>query len=260
MIADVHCHLHEYSDKDLETFTKLNMFIIAVSDDYNSSLKTLNISKKYSWVIPALGIHPWSIKDTSIDEARIIAELIMKNGIRIIGEVGLDTKFVPNTIKYQREVFKYFLELASEFKLSMNLHTPNTWSEVFKLILQYDIPTAIFHWYTGPQHLLKEFEAHNMFISINPAITIQKKHREIARKAPMDIILIESDGPYNYRGLNLGPHMVNDTIEYLAKLKEVDIEEFIKHLENNFAKFIKLSGFKITLNLKITLNQLYIGE
>jgi len=243
MVIDVHCHLHEYSDEDLEAFAKLNMLIVAVSDDYNSSLKTLNISKRYSWVIPALGIHPWNIKNTSINEAKIIAELIAKNEIRIIGEVGLDMKFVPSTIKYQREVFRYFLELASELKLGMNLHTPNTWNEVFELILRYDIPTAIFHWYTGPKHLLKEFEAHDIFISINPAIIIQKKHREIAKIAPTNIILIESDGPYDYRGLSLGPHMVNDTINYLAKLREIDIREFINYLENNFIKFIKLSGF-----------------
>ena len=244
MISDVHCHLHEYSDEDIEAFTKLNMLIIAVSDDYSSSLRTLKLSRRYTWVIPALGIHPWVIKNTSMNEARTITKLIMENKVKIIGETGLDTRFVPNTIEYQRKVFRYFLEFASEFRLSMNIHSPNTWNEVFESLLQYNIPTAIFHWYTGPQHLLKEFEAQGFFISINPALTIQKRHREIARIAPINIILLESDGPYNYRGLNLGPHMVKNTLEYLARLREVDVKELVKSIENNFCKFMKLSGLK----------------
>ena len=56
-LFDVHCHLYEF--KNLEEFVGIK--IVAVSDDLESSIKTIKICKKTEW-IPAVGIHPWGVK------------------------------------------------------------------------------------------------------------------------------------------------------------------------------------------------------
>ena len=241
-LVDAHCHLHEYEDGEIENqISKLGILVIAVSDDYASSIRTLELSKKYDWVIPALGFHPWEITGDRLDEVEDIVNLIYENKdrVRILGEIGLDRRFRYETIVYQTEVFKRFLEVARELNLGATIHSVNTWHEVLLLLQRYDIPIAIFHWYTGPLELLKEIRDRGYAISINPAVIVQEKHRKVVKEAPPDILLIESDGPYNYRSLHLGPHLLWRTIEEIAKIRNLTIDEVVEVIYSNTYRIFK---------------------
>jgi len=239
MLVDIHSHIHEFSDEELRTLLGQaeNIVIVGVGDDLESSKKVIELSKSYGEIAPCVGLHPWSIKGSeAIKEASSVIKLALENNVKCLGEVGLDTKFVPQTIELQREVFKVFLEAARDYNMFLNLHTAGTWEEVFNLLVRYDVDAANFHWYTGPKTLLKDIETHGYTISINPAIKIQKKHQEIARIAPIEIMLTESDSPYEYRGLRLTPLMINDTIRIIASIKALEVEEIAKIIWSNFAK------------------------
>jgi len=240
-LLDAHCHLHEYSDEKIASLHHLGILIVAVSDDYPSSLRTLEISRKFDFVIPALGLHPWEVEAASIEDAKKIVELIKSNRdhVKIVGEVGLDTKFRPHTIMFQEQVFFEFLEISRELQLCMNIHSVNTWHRVLELLYRSDIPCAVFHWYTGPIDLIKKIYECGYFISINPAIKIQEKHRRIVEAAPLDIILLESDAPYKYRGLELEPRMIFDTINIIAEIKGLKREEVLEQLIKNSKRFLE---------------------
>ncbi len=239
MIIDIHCHIHEFDEEELKASLNQaeNIVIVGVGDDLESSKKVIELSKNYNQIAPCIGLHPWSVKrKESIKEALLIVKLALKNNIKCLGEVGLDTKFVPQTIELQREVFKVFLEAARDHDMFLNLHTAGTWEEVFNLLVRYDIGAANFHWYTGPRTLLKDIEAHGYTISINPAVKIQKKHQEIVRVAPIEIMLTESDSPYEYRGLRLTPLMISETLRIIANIKALGVEETAKSIWDNFVK------------------------
>lgn len=237
-ISDAHCHLHEFSDSDISLISMLNIDVIAVSDDYSSSVRTLTIAKKYKWVIPAIGLHPWSIKINSIEEANNVSELALNkdNNIRVLGEIGIDKRFKPETFTYQLQIFKLFIDIAKEINAVLNVHAAGAWEEVLTLLTRSDIPTAIIHWYTGPKELLKDIVDRGLYITINPTVIIQQKHREIARSAPLDIILVESDAPYIYRGMPLHPKNVFDVISYIANIRNMNTEELCHIISNNYIK------------------------
>lgn len=237
-IVDVHCHLHEYSNDEIQAISMLGIDIIAVSDDYHSSIRTLSLSEKYRWVIPAIGIHPWNITSNSINEFYRLKELVnkLKNKIKIFGEIGLDKKFKPETYTNQLQIFGLFIELGEELKVIPNIHAAGAWKEALGILINSDIPSAIIHWYTGPVELLKDIENRGFYISINPAIAIQEKHREIVAKAPLDIILIESDAPYRYRGMVLHPRNVYDVLKHLAEIKNMKYEEAYEVIVRNYRK------------------------
>ena len=240
-LLDAHCHLHEYSDERIASLQQLGILIIAVSDDYSSSLRTLEISQRFDFVIPALGLHPWEVTADSIEDAKKIVDLIKSNRdlVKVVGEVGLDTKFRPHTIMFQEQVFLEFLEVCRELQLCMNIHSVNTWHRVLELLYRNDIPCAIFHWYTGPIDLVKKIHDHGYFISINPAVKIQEKHRKIVESAPLEMILLESDAPYKYRGLELEPRMIFSTIEVIAEVKGLKQEEVAEQLIKNSKRFLE---------------------
>ncbi len=240
-ILDAHCHLHEYHDDEVETIGNLEIMIIAVSNDYASSLRTLDLAKKFQWIVPAVGIHPWEITSDSLQDVELIQRLVVENldRIKILGEIGLDARFRKETLHIQQDVFKRFLDIAREFNLAVNIHSVDTWRDILSLLQKFDIGLAIFHWYTGPKELLKEIKDCGYFISINPAVKIQNKHRAIVAEAPLDIILVESDAPYEYRGMKMHPSMVFEVIKEIAMIKNLDLNETIELIKANSAKILK---------------------
>ncbi|HDD56745.1 MAG TPA: hypothetical protein ENG18_01845 [Nitrososphaeria archaeon] len=105
-------------------------------------------------------------------------------------------------------------------------------------MLKMDVRRALFHWYTGPIRLLKDIGEAGYYISINPAVKIQPKHRRILENAELEMIITESDGPYNYRGLKLKPTMISDLIEFISNIKDVDRISLEKIIERNFERLL----------------------
>ncbi len=142
-----------------------------------------------------------------------------------IGEVGLDRRFVPDSYEKQLPVFRAMVEAAVERGLPLNLHSPGAWRDVYLVLREYGVEKAVFHWYTGPLDLLREITAAGYYVSVNAAAIIQEKMRRIAREAPLNSLVVESDGPYRYRGLSLAPPMVRDAVRVIAEEKRLDVEE-----------------------------------
>ncbi len=235
---DMHNHGHELDEEIILEF-KYDYILVIVSDDLETSYKTIELSKKYDFIKPCIGIHPWNIGEAAIGDLEKITEIIDKEDIRCLGEVGLDTRFVAKTIDKQRMFFKKFLELAREYNLLLNLHTAGTWREVLDLLIRYDIDKAYFHWYTGPINLLDEITDKGYYIGANPAWKIQAKHRRILEYAPLDIILTESDAPYRYRGLEMSPELVKDTIKFLAEAKDISISNVRASIYRNYLRLYR---------------------
>ena len=235
MLVDAHCHADEYSIDRLKYFIeRYNMVIVGVGMDYASSLKILEYSKQLSNFIPCVGIHPWNIGKISDDELDNIIQISTE--VKCLGEIGLDTRFAGDTIDKQRVIFQRFLEIAPERNLILNIHSVDTWKEILDLLIKYDIKGAVFHWYSGPQNLLREIASEGYFITINPAVKFQKKHRRVLEAAPLEILLTESDGPYLYRGVNLSPELIPETLREIAAVKEIDVKEIVKIIYNNFRR------------------------
>lgn len=227
---DMHIHLYEYEDPEAAASTP-GTLLVAVSDDQASLYKTVELSHSYDNVIPCAGYHPWNLKNGgSIQEALEVARTAYRLGIHCIGEVGLDTKFLPSpTLPMQEEIFKVFLDLARELDAYVTIHSPGAWGRVLSMLVDAGVGKAMFHWYTGPLSLIDEIVAVNYYVSINPAIAIQEKHRRVAEIAPLDHMVFESDGPYVYRGVRLGPELIPRSISLVAELKGVP-EEIVREV------------------------------
>jgi len=241
-LYDMHCHLHEYSDREIEEILESldGLTIVAVSEDAESLARTLELESSYpERVVACAGFHPWSIGERSLGEAEEIARLAARLGVRCIGEVGLDAKFLPReTWHAQVHVARLFLRTAAELDAYLTLHAPNAWRPLLSLLVEEGARKAMFHWYTGPLNLIDEIVAAGYKISINPAIKIQEKHRRVAREAPLEAIVFESDGPYEYRGLRLDPRMIPEAASTVAELKGVSVERVLEAASLNSERLL----------------------
>jgi len=233
LYADAHCHLHEYSLEEAGRLAE-GHYIAAVSEDYETSLRTLEMAR-LGGVWPCVGLHPWEVGRLAdpLGEAERVAALAGEASC--IGEVGLDRRFVPQSYGEQLPVFRVMVEAAVEMGLPLNLHSPGAWREVYTVLREYGVEKAVFHWYTGPLDLLREIVGEGYYVSVNAAAVIQEKMRRVAREAPLESIVVESDGPYSYRGLSLAPPMVREAVKVVAREKGLDVEEVrAAVLENTF--------------------------
>ncbi|NAZ25977.1 MAG: TatD family deoxyribonuclease [Nanoarchaeota archaeon] len=236
---DSHCHLYKFNEIEIKRIIKnKDIIILSVSEDLESSLKNLVLSQLNENVIPAIGIHPWNIEKINENTFKIIEDIIKDNKIKILGEVGLDKKFKPETFEKQKEIFEKFLNLAKEYDLNLNLHTPNASNEVYDLLIKYDIKKAYFHWYSGDEKLLEEIIDKGYFIGINVATIVNEKYREYIEIANIKNIITESDGPYNYKGIILHPDMLKDLYKLISDIRKINLEELSDIIQNNFARFI----------------------
>ncbi|PVU71517.1 TatD family deoxyribonuclease [Candidatus Nanobsidianus stetteri] len=236
---DSHCHLYKFNEIEIKRILKnKDIIILSVSEDLESSLKNLVLSQLNENVIPAIGIHPWNIEKVNENTFKIIEDIIKDNKIKILGEIGLDKKFKPETFEKQKEIFEKFLNLAKEYDLNLNLHTPNASNEVYDLLIKYDIKKAYFHWYSGDEKLLEEIIDKGYFIGINVATIINEKYRKYIEIANIKNIITESDGPYNYKGIILHPDMLKDLYKLISDIRKINLEELSNIIQNNFARFI----------------------
>jgi len=212
-VVDSHVHCHEFSRDELNGYLK-SWTLVCVSDDVSSSRRTLEIAG----AVRCLGIHPWRVESAQPGDLETLLKLVERSEVPCVGEVGLDRRFVQHTIERQREYFKAFLRLARELDLVVNVHAPDAWHEALDGLRRADIDRALIHWYTGPVELLETIRDLGYYISINPAVAIQRRHQEVAREADRRIVVLESDGPYEYRGLRLAPPAIRMAVEKLAEL------------------------------------------
>ena len=239
MYVDAHCHLYAFEDGEIiKIFDELDISMLAVSENIESSKRSIDLTSISEKIYPCVGLHPWEVKgEESLQEAEEI--IGMHKRAKCFGEIGLDKRFNTENYEYQKEIFYKFVEASSKLKMPLNIHALDAWKEVFEIISSYGIKKAIFHWYSGPIDLLKKIEEHGYFITINPSASFQKKHGAVLRHSPTSILLTESDGPYNYKGRVLHPRMVPETVQLIADLKKIDRNELLNIIQSNFRKYLK---------------------
>ncbi len=243
MIIDMHCHLYEFSDDEIFRILEQDkeLIIVAVSDDLNSLIRTLELWEAFpERVIPCAGFHPWNIEKRSINEVDDIIRIAERMDLTCLGEVGLDRKFVPQTIDIQHKIFEKFLKASKDLDAFLNIHAPDAWRETLELLIENDIERAMFHWYTGPLDLIDIIGERGYKISINPAVLIQKKHRRVAEVTPLEYMVFESDGPYEYRGLRLTPLLIKRAVEEVSKIKGVKVDDVIRKAHYNSMRLLKI--------------------
>lgn len=235
MLVDSHIHCHELPPDELESY-KREWTLICVSDDVFSSVKTLQLTD----VVKCVGIHPWQVDKADPTALSQIARIVTREEILCLGEVGLDKRFVPHTYDKQLEFFRQFLRLAKELGLVLNVHAPDAWQEAVEWLRRIDVDKALIHWYTGPLWLLETIRDLGFYISINPAVEIQRKHQEVAKAVDRRTVVLESDGPYQYRGIRLAPPAILRTVEILAKLWETSPREVVELTQMNAKRLWRL--------------------
>lgn len=253
-LIDSHAHLDFVEDLDgilARAESEGVKKIITIGTSVDSSKKAVEIAQKYSSddlkIYATCGLHPKDAKkdieaygiNESIHRLRAIAESSSK--VVGIGECGLDYYLGSDMQKatsdkeknFQRELFKAQLELAAELNLPLIIHCRDGWSEIFDLLSsngQGLMARGVFHSFTGNWQAAQKALDLGFCISFSGIVTFGNAGEiaEVARKMPIDRMLVETDSPYlspePLRGMKNNPKNVKIIARFIADLRKSSLD------------------------------------
>ncbi len=258
MIIDTHCHLHDAAYADLRGALTLAVEhevwgVLAVGCDPDTNRRTLDAalaSGKTVW--PALGFHPEWAQLTDDDLGRVEEQVRLHHSrIVALGEIGLPWYSLAGAadaaelMTRGRERFTALLKLAARFDLPVAIHAPHGAAQgALESLRVADIDRAVFHWHKAPVEVTRDILDAGYFVSVTPELVYRERHRELVELAPLDSILVESDGPWPYQGefdgMPSGPWLVARVAEEVAKIKRLPVDETMYRLSANACRLFDL--------------------
>ena len=260
MLIDIHCHL---TDDDYDALggadevlrsAKLEGVNLVVCSGYDldSSIESSKIAERNDGVYFCGGFHPSELDKYLDGDLVRLKELCAHEKCVAVGEIGLDYHFDDNPPKdTQRALFIKQLEIADELGLPVVIHSRDAAQETLELLKANKHllkQGGLLHCYSYSPEMVGEFLSLGLYFSFGGPCTFKnaKKVQESVRLVPATRILSETDAPYltpvPHRGeFPNQPKYVKHSVEMMASLKELNVEEFEKQIEENAKRlFFKL--------------------
>jgi len=202
----------------------------------------LDIMDRHPGFLAAAGVHPHQAGEFTDDHLRRIGELRAGGHIAAVGEIGLDFHYDFSTPAAQKSCFREQLRLARSINLPAIIHSRLAGSEVLAAVRESGFDRGgILHCYTEDAATAEAMIDRGFVISFSGILTFANAGplREVARRLPLDKLLVETDSPFlapvPLRGRKRNePAFVVETARVLAGLKGVTLEELAEATTRNF--------------------------
>ena len=264
MLIDSHCHLDFHKFKSIgfkdyseERHSMLPVLqraknagvshILAIGTTLDDSNENVNIARNVAKndlvpkIFAAVGIHP----DHAIDYENVnvvinaLQDLAKNKEVVCIGECGIDYRNGKENRQIQIDMFEAQCDLAKKLDLPIEVHSRNGEDDTIA-VLTNDKYQAIIHCFSGTKEFAKKALDLGFYISFSGIVTFKnaKEIQDVAKYAPLDRILIETDAPFlaptPYRGLINEPSYVAKIGEFIANLKGMEADEIFDITSKNF--------------------------
>src|SRR5262245_8474673 len=244
MLIDAHTHLDQYDDAALDAaldeIAAHRILTVAVAMDPPSYARTLDIAARSPLVQPSFGIHPWKAHRYAHD-LDTLQPLI--DASPLLGEIGLDYTWDEDPAHYpaQRAVFAHFLQAAAVQDKIVNLHTKGAEHDVVTMLDRFGVRRAIVHWYSGPRDAFDALVARDCYFTFGVEALHSTTIQALARLAPLERILTETDGPGGLRWLTGEegmPRHIHDVLQALAEARGLSLHDMTTLVAANWQRLI----------------------
>ena len=218
-----------------------------------SSLDSLEMTKKYDFIYSICGISPNDIPQSEqelwkyIDEISQITKQNNDKKLVAIGEIGLDYYWNKENKELQKQAFIKQIELANELKLPIVIHSRDASVDTIEILKTNSVhKKGIFHCCQLNQEMIRQALELGFYISFAGPITFKnaKNADECVKMVPMDKILIETDSPYlspePHRGKRNDSRNVKFVAQKIADIKGLSLEDVAKITYENAMRIFEI--------------------
>ncbi|MCY1714412.1 TatD family hydrolase [Caproiciproducens galactitolivorans] len=251
-IFDSHAHYDDKSfDSDRDTLleelpNRGICNLINCGADLSSSRASVELAGKYPYIYAAVGIHPECAKDAPADYLQQMEELVTKEKVVAVGEIGLDYHFEENAPKnVQKVLFENQILLAQKAGLPIIVHDRDAHGDTMELLRKRK-PKGVVHCFSGSVEMAEECIRLGLYIGLGGAVTFKNARVPVAVAAaiPLDRMLMETDCPYMapvpFRGKRNDSTLIAYTAARIAEIRGTTAGEILRASRRNAETLFKI--------------------
>lgn len=252
MLVDSHCHIDfdEYAGRIPQILDSMaqNQVTHALCACVNLAdfPRVLSLAQSYPQLLASVGVHP----DHSAEAQLAVSDLVehaQHPKVVAIGETGLDYYRLEGDLEWQRTRFRTHIRAARECGKPLIIHTREASDDTLRIMreeLAQEVG-GVMHCFTENLDMALAAMDLGFYISFSGIVTFKNALiiKEVARRIPLERILIETDSPYlapvPHRGKTNQPAWVRHVAEEIARLRDISFDTVA---ESSTASFFRLFG------------------
>ena len=247
MLVDSHCHLDfpELSERLSAVLAAMEAAGVGYALCAGVSLERfpalLALVESQPRLFAAVGVHPDG-QASREPQLETLTELAKHPKVIAIGETGLDYYRLTGDLEWQRARFRIHIQAAISVGKPLIIHTRSAAQDTLRILEEENAGLAggVMHCFTETWDVARAALDLGLYISFSGIVTFKNatELREVAKKVPLDRILVETDSPYlapqPHRGETNEPAYVVHVAEEIAKLRGVSMQKIVAATSENF--------------------------
>ncbi len=249
MFIDSHCHLDfpELAENLPALLARMAenqvSHALCVSVDLPDFPKVRALAENHSHLFASVGVHP-DYQDTQEPSVAELVTLATHPRVVAIGETGLDYFRLKGDLEWQRERFRTHIRAARSSGKPLIIHTREAADDTLKIMREEGAAEArgVMHCFTESWEVAEQAMEMGFYISFSGIVTFKNARalKEVAKKMPLNRMLIETDSPYlapiPFRGKTNEPALVKHVAQELADLRGESVADIGHATSRNFFK------------------------
>lgn len=247
MLVDSHCHLDfpDLAQRLPEILQHMQDNAVGAAVCVGVNLEdfpqVLALAEAHPQLYATVGVHP---EYTAVAEPSV-ADLVQRaNHPRVIaiGETGLDYYWQKDRPEWQRARFRTHIRAARECGKPLVVHTRESVDDTLRLLEEEGAGEVggVMHCFTEDWAAAQRALDLGFHLSFSGIVTFKNavQVKEVARRCPLDRLLLETDAPYlapvPYRGKTNEPAYVRHVAEEIARLRDLPLATVMEATTENF--------------------------
>lgn len=252
MIIDSHAHLTcDPVYDDVEALLKRAKeagltHIFNICTDLPTLERGIALRKKHPWIYNVGATTPHDVTEEGEQNFPLFASAAKNGDLVAIGETGLDYYYEHSPKDLQKKYLEKYLDLADETNLPVVIHCRDAFEDLFSIAS--GVSSLLLHCFTGGLQEAMTGVERGWMISLSGIVTFKRSEelRSVAKEVPLERLVVETDTPYlapnSKRGKQNEPAWICETIECIAKEKNLTFDEVAKATAQNTLDFFRVTG------------------
>jgi len=255
MFVDSHCHINfpELADKLpalLDAMAEQHVtHALCIGVNLPELPGVLALAAEHANIYASVGVHP-DYEDTPEPSVDDLCRLAQQPKVVAIGETGLDYYRLTGDLDWQRRRFRTHIRAARQCGKPLVIHTRSAADDTLSIMREEGADRAggVMHCFTETWEVAAAALELGFHISFSGIVTFKNALaiKDVARRVPLERMLIETDSPYlapvPFRGKLNQPAYVRHVAEEIARLRGIPVEAVAAATSANFFQLFGISN------------------
>ena len=207
MFVDSHCHLDRLELKHYEGDLAAALaaaraegvsHFLTVSVDLADLPALLVIAEAHADVSLSVGTHPSDVPTDQEPSVELLCQLAQHPKVVAIGETGLDYYYTADHAIAQQASFIAHIHASKQTNKPLIVHTRDARADTIRILRAEKAEKGVLHCFTEDWDTAEAAMELGFYISLSGIVSFSsaKELREVAKRLPLERLLIETDSPY----------------------------------------------------------------